>query len=199
MKLKKILALMCCAVLLVCISVGATVAYLTSTTKVVNNTFTVGSVSITLDEYKSDLYGEATTGEARVMQNTYKLIPGHNYDKDPTVHVAKGSEPAWLFVKVENGLANAEADTTIAAQMTANGWALVSGQTNVYAYKEIVDARNANIDKVVFKEFTLKNDVDVTAYADKAITIQAYAVQADSFATAADAWKAAPANWNAAQ
>ena len=40
------------AVLLVSLSVGATLAYLTSTTQTVKNTFTVGKVNITLDEVK---------------------------------------------------------------------------------------------------------------------------------------------------
>ena len=57
-KTRKILLMAACAVLLVCISVGATVAYLTST-DTVTNTFTVGQVAITLDEAKVDMYGDA--------------------------------------------------------------------------------------------------------------------------------------------
>ena len=48
-KTRKILLMAACAILLVCISVGATVAYLTDM-KSVTNTFTVGKVAITLDE-----------------------------------------------------------------------------------------------------------------------------------------------------
>ena len=105
MKAKKVLALVLCAALLVAGSVAATLAYLTSKTEVVTNTFTVGSLSITLDEAKVTEYGVAVPGENRVMANAYKLIPGHNYLKDPTVHVAKGSEECYVFVKVENGIA----------------------------------------------------------------------------------------------
>ena len=52
-KLRKVLLLACSAVLLVCLSVGATLAYLTST-DTVKNTFTVGKVAITLDEVNVD-------------------------------------------------------------------------------------------------------------------------------------------------
>lgn len=194
MKLKKILTLACCAALLVCISVGATLAYLTSTTETVKNTFTVGGVAITLDEAKVDVYGvvdeEATN---RVTANTYKLVPGHTYTKDPTIHIADGSEKAWIFVKVENGISAIEADTTIAAQMKENGWTAVAGATNVYAYKNAVTADDVEEGKdgfVVFETFTVDGDADVASYAGKTIEITGYAVQADGFDTAAKAWEA---------
>ena len=81
---KKALLLALCAVLLVVSTVFATLAYLTSTTKVVTNTFTVGDIVITLDETDVDVYGKKD-GETRVLKNDYKLIPGHNYTKDPTI------------------------------------------------------------------------------------------------------------------
>lgn len=195
-KMHKLLAMVSCALLLVAISVGATVAYLTSTTEVVKNTFTVGNVNITLDEAKVDLYGVAVTEAARVTQNSYKLIPGHNYTKDPIVHVTAGSEKCWLFVKVVDEIAGIEAENTVAAQMTANNWAPVAGAEGVFAYGAIVDASDAKVDVPVFGSFTIKGDANVAAYDGKTITVQAYAVQADGFADAAAAWKAAPASWN---
>jgi len=63
----KALLLALCAVLLVAASVLGTMAYLTSRAEV-TNTFTVGSVSITLDEAPVDENGEATTG-TRVTEN----------------------------------------------------------------------------------------------------------------------------------
>lgn len=199
-KTRRILMLLGCAVLLVCLSVGATLAYLTSQTGVVTNTFTVGKVEITLDEAKVDVYGKEDASAERVTQNTYKLIPGHHYTKDPTIHVAADSEDCWLFVKVVNGIAAIEkADpqepteenpTTIAGQMTKNnGWTVIDATKGIYAYKEIVSA-NANV--LVFESFTLSGDAAVAEYNGKTITVQAYAVQADGFDTAADAYDAAP-------
>jgi len=190
MKMKKVLALVLCAILLVAGSVLGTLAYLTSTTGVVENTFTAGNVEITLDEAKTDEYGVVDATAGRVQGNEYKLIPGHTYAKDPTVHVDDESEDCWLFVQVVNGLDGNEGENTIAAQMAADdNWTLVDGTSNVYAYKEIV---SAGADVVVFNTFTLSGDANVEALVDASITIQAYAVQSDGFGTAAAAWAASP-------
>lgn len=111
-KAKKILTLVACAVLLVCISVGATLAYLTSQTEIVENTFTVGHVKITLDEAavekvtdnKAENYGDYVEDEdadpARVQENEYDLHPGITALKDPTIHVEDGSENCYLVAKI---------------------------------------------------------------------------------------------------
>ena len=185
----KALLLALCAVLLVAASVLGTMAYLTSQAEV-TNTFTVGSVSITLDEAPVDANGEATTGD-RVTANSYKLMPGHEYDKDPTIHVAANSEDCWLFVQITDEIAAIQDADTIATQLAENGWTLVSGTTNVYAHEDIA---NAGDDVVVFETFKIKGDVEndaLAAYAGKTIKVIAYAVQADGFDTAAAAWTAA--------
>lgn len=95
----KALLLTLCAVLLVAASVLGTVAFLTSTASV-ENTFTVGSVKIRLDEAKVTEDGKPVEGAARVTGNSYKLMPGHTYTKDPTVTVEKGSESSYVRMKV---------------------------------------------------------------------------------------------------
>ena len=95
----KALLLTLCAVLLVAASVMGTMAYLTSTDKV-ENTFTVGNVTIKLDEAKVNTDGTLVEGAARVKANSYKLLPGHTYTKDPTVTVIKGSESSYVRMKV---------------------------------------------------------------------------------------------------
>lgn len=210
-KTKKILALASSAVLLVTASVMGTMAYLTSTTNAVNNTFTVGNVGFdqdaALDEAKVNMYGEklnqggdvwedGDTLAERVQANQYKLIPGHEYVKDPTVHIAADSEDCWLFVKVDNGISAIEAagDTTIAKQMETLGWTAVTteGFANVYYYNNKVSADDGDV--TVFETFTLANDANVADYASASIKIQAYAVQADGFDSATEAWSAAPLN-----
>lgn len=190
-KILKTLGLFGCAILLVAVSIAGTMAYMTSTTETVKNTFTAGNVKITLDEAKVTEYG-VKDGDSRVTENKYKLLPGHEYSKDPTVHVDADSEDCWLFVKVENGIAAIEADTTIAAQMATKGWTLVGGETDVYAYNATA---SANADVVVFETFKLKGDANVDAYVSAQILVTAYAVQADGFDSASDAWAAAPAAW----
>ena len=201
-KLRRALLLVASAILLVSISVSATLAYLTSKTNVVTNTFSVGNVTITLDEAKVTEYGEVD-GTTRVTENTYKLIPGHTYKKDPTIHVDADSEECWLFVKVVNPIVAIEAPnpaddpatnwddslSTIEAQMASLGWSAVAGETNVYAYRETVSAGD---DVQVFWSFKINGEVDVAGQSYDPITVRAYAVQADGFNTAADAWTAAP-------
>ena len=88
-----------CAVLLVVASVMGTIAYLTST-DAVKNTFTVGNVSIKLDEAKVTEDGKPVEGADRVHENGYKLLPGLTYTKDPTVTVENGSEASYVRMKV---------------------------------------------------------------------------------------------------
>lgn len=98
---KKILALALVFCLALALGIGGTLAYLTST-DTVTNTFTVGNVSIKLDEAKVGTDGKALTGDSaeRVKENSYKLMPGHTYDKDPTVTVNAGSEESYIKVVV---------------------------------------------------------------------------------------------------
>lgn len=186
----KALALALCAVLLVVTTVFVTMAFLTSKDSV-KNTFTVGKVTITLDEADVDNSKTDTTTEGRDKANKYHLIPGHTYDKDPTIHVADNSEDCWLFVTVKNGLLNAEdaSGNTIAKQMEANGWEKVTGATvdgiDVYAYTA---KQAAGADVVVFDTFKIAGTTDVSLYENAEIVVTAYAIQADGFATADAAW-----------
>ncbi len=198
----KALVLTLCAVLLVVATVMGTMAYLTST-DTVTNTFTVGKVAITLDEAKVNQNGEAVTPAVRVKANEYKLIPGHSYTKDPTVHVAADSEDSYIFVKVENGIAPFEVagDKAIANQIEKNQWNDLKGVTDVY-YKEYTSA-NAQKDLVVFENFEIADTAGSTDAWNNVnpqntkVTVTAYAVQKDGFADANAAWTAtfgAPAN-----
>lgn len=198
-KTSKALLLSLCAVLLVTASVLGTMAYLTSQDQVVN-TFTVGNVAITLDEKDVD---NSTPGENdRDKANAYKLMPGHNYEKDPIVHVDANSEDCYLFVKVVNEIASIEAEKTVAQQMTEKGWVAVDAANGIYVYttdktNPAVVTKGSNI--TVFENFTIAGNVDNTTlatYADKTITVNAYAIQADGFAgkTASEIWAAAGFN-----
>ena len=164
---KKIITLAMAAVLLVSTTVAVTVAYLQDATEVVKNTFSVGDVQITLDEADVNLYGVAN-GTVRDKANEYKLIPGHTYVKDPTVHVDSTSEDCYLFVEVVNNLGAAEAESVnggyqdIEAQMTANGWVkMATPNTNIWYLAtngiirkiDVDGADKSNLNFEVFKEF----------------------------------------------
>lgn len=92
----KALLMSLCAVLLVAASVLGTMAYLTDS-KDVKNTFTVGNVTITLDETDVD---DSTPNKERDQANSYKLLPGHTYTKDPTVTVLAPSVASYVRMKV---------------------------------------------------------------------------------------------------
>ena len=208
MRTKKALLAALCACLLVVGSVMGTMAYLTATENVVN-TFTVGSITFGdganekgLDEAKTDEYGVKADPEVRVQTNTYKLVPGHTYVKDPTVHIKNDSESCYLFVKVENGISDIEAASeaggyqNIADQLDANGWDVLTGVDNVY-YQSWAAADGAveseTDDVVVFSNFKVAgtaNNKDVADHAAAQIVVTAYAVQADGFKSAAEAWTA---------
>ena len=195
----KALLLTLCAVLLVAASVLGTMAYLTDN-ETVTNTFTVGSVGLTLNEAHVYQDGTPIPNADRVKENSYKLMPGHEYTKDPTVHVDRNSEDSWIFVKVENGISAYEATTSteeggyknIADQITANGWKTLAGVENVY-YKEYEKDKVGN-DLKVFEKFKIADNADKVAgwgnFKDVKVTVTAYAVQKDGFNTAADAWNA---------
>lgn len=214
-KTKKILALALAAVMLVSATVAVTVAYLTSTDSV-TNTFTVGKVKITLDELPVDPYGVPSTSEVvngktvwtpiptedledfedRVKANTYKLIPGHTYVKDPTVHVQANSEECYVFIKVANGIEDivvaGEEDDTIEEQILAN-WNVVDEDEGIYVYNDTVPTSTTVTNLVVFESFTVADDAVLTDAtgnplysAETPVTVQAYAIQADGFDIAVD-------------
>lgn len=202
MKKSKAILMVVCAMLLVAASVMGTLAYLTSTASV-KNTFSVGKVAITMDEKDVD---DSTKDAERDTENAYKLMPGHAYEKDPTIHVASSSEDCYLFVKVVNEIAAIEeqgtedsaATTTVAAQMKTNGWTLIDSTNGIYAYG--VDATTnkptkvaANADIPVFGQFIIDDGVNNTtlaSYDTKTIVVTAYAIQADGFEsmTATEIW-----------
>ncbi len=197
----KALLLALCAVLLVAASVLGTMAYLTSQ-DAVTNTFSVGSVAITLDEADVDDNDNDGNTTERDKANTYKLLPGHQYDKDPIVHVDADSEDCYLFVKVVDEIAVIEDAETVATQMAKNGWAAVDGVANTYVY--IGTAEGASVplavsggsDITVFETFKIKGSVtntELAKYKDKTITVTAYAVQMDGFEgkKAAEIWSTA--------
>jgi len=207
----KALLLSLCAVLLVAASVLGTIAYL-SDTEAVTNTFSVGSVTITLDE--KDVDNDTNTadnvtvdGVIRDKANGYKLLPGHQYDKDPIVHVDSTSEDCYLFVIVKNEIANIESDADgdkkVADQIDANGWKKV-GETadgSLYVYGTVADptAVKGGENKTVFTTFKIDGDVTNTVlakYAGKTIVVTAYAVQKDGFEnnTASEIWNTAFGN-----
>lgn len=184
---KKNLLIVACALLLVVVTVFATIAWLVDTDNEISNTITIGNISISLSEAPVDADGKATSG-TRVTENTYKLFPGKEYDKDPTVFVDAKSEESYLFVKVDNQLGNVIDTADLSQQLTSNGWTLVAGESNIYQYRTTVDGGDEAIAFDTFKVVGTATEADLQAVSDKKIMVYAYAIQAEGFDTSAEAW-----------
>lgn len=209
----KALGLLMAAVLLVTATIFGTMAYLTSTDEVVN-TFTVGSVAIKLDEAKANTDGTLVEGANRVQENSYKLLPGHTYAKDPMVTVLDGSEASYVRMTVTlSKSAELDAIFTGEADMLAifNGYdstnwlykgnvedTAANTRTYEFWYKDIVPAAaNDNALDALFDSITVPGEItneQLATINEMTITVNAYAIQADGFETADAAWAAFPAN-----
>ena len=193
---QKVVLVLLAVVLVIGCTIGATLAWLADKTDPVVNTFTSSDVSITLTETDYDNDNEP-------LVNAFKMVPGADIPKDPTVNVVAGSEACYVFVKVEakNGVilssetANAANDYITYAM--ADGWTLVDGQTNIY-YKAVDAAAEGGTEIQVLRD----NRVTVLATVTKAmmkavkddanktpeLKFTAYAVQQAGFADAKAAW-----------
>ena len=209
---RKVLMIALCAVLLVSISVMGTMAYLTSQASV-TNTFTVGKVAIKLDEAKANADGTLVQGADRVDANSYKLLPGQTYNKDPMVTVLKDSEKSYIRMTVT--VSKAEELDAIFAPAGANLLSIFNGydgatwlykgdtdnadntRTYEFWYKEAVAAPDADVAlDALFDSITVPGSItnaQLATIEGMTITVNAYAIQADGFGTADLAWAAYPA------
>lgn len=213
MKSKKTLLIVLSAVLLVVATVVGTLAYLTDR-ETVTNTFTVGDVQITLDEAKVTPDGEKIIPEQRVKSNSYHLIPGKSYVKDPTLTVEEGSEEAYVRMRVTiNKLA--ELDAIFAPTGADLKEIFVGYDETVWEYVGETEADNAITYEFRYFETIKKADAAQklpalftgialpgfvtgdqlsTLYVSEddklTITVVGDAIQADTFETADDAWTA---------
>ena len=215
----KALLLTLCAVLLVTASVLGTMAFLTSNDEVVN-TFSVGSVAIKLDEAKANTDGTLVAGADRVKANSYKLLPGHTYTKDPTIHVDAASEDCFIRAKVT--LTNAKEWIAIATKYADNKVENIIQGTNddiwwvsqpavdtanntvtytfVYKNESHTDELGKRIwtkadgtDLVLFDKIVMPDNLtndELKGVGNSTITVVAEAIQADGFETEAAAWAA---------
>lgn len=194
------IALTVCLMLVVMVaSIGGTVAWLTAKTDPVVNTFTYGDINIDLYEHNYDASTNSLgTSEVKNVED-YKIIPGVNLPKDPTVKVTKGSEKCWLFVKVE------KTGTFVEGKVTydiADGWTQLTGEgiTGTVYYRQVgADAANDQTFGVL-KQTTANGKTyaitvsdqltkaEVNGQGNVTLKFTAYAIQQEGFDTAEAAW-----------
>lgn len=215
--LKKILLIGLCVAAVIGATVAGTVAYLTDRASAVN-TFTVGQVDITVDEEKVDPDGTPVPGADRVTENTYHLIPGQTYIKDPTMTVDKNSEEAYVRMLVTVNCAS-QLDAVFApsgANLTSifNGYdaanwiyetetrdTLSNTITYEFRYKETVDPDGTSdvVLDALFDSITIPGTLDgddMKSIEDLTITVVGHAIQKAGFDTDDAAWTAFDAQHN---
>lgn len=181
----KAFAALLAVTLLVGSAIGGTLAWLTSKSDSLVNTFTIGNVAITLEE---------TTG------NDYKVTPGVPVAKDPKVTVTAGSEACWVFVEIQESEDWPDGLT----YEPAAGWTQLTSEAGVY-YRDVASDSSQNQDFYVLAgddkhpNGIVKVDEDITSLdANTKLTFTAYAIQQEGFndsgksdsENAAAAWKA---------
>ena len=202
--MKKGLILILSIVMVVCISISATLAYLFVETGSVVNTFEYGDINIELWENDYVLSSNSLDTSKKVTSEAdYKMVPGNAMPKNPTVTVLKDSEACWLFVEVKES----ENFDDFMTYAIAEGWTLynttISGSNiktdnttaDTYVIYREVGAVAANTDfeilannQVSVKNTVLKTDLNALGTMPT-LTFTAYAVQKDNVTSVADAWK----------
>lgn len=194
---KKIIAVIMAAVLVFGVAVGATIAYLTSSTATVTNTFTVGDIAITLTESEINTEGTGLVtpdNQVTTQNNKYKVVPGSNITfKNPRVTFTKDSEPCWLFVKIEE---NADWASAGMSYEIADVWTELEANSGIY-YIELANATETTEDTAYFilKDNTIIVPATLTnTQLEKAktanLTFTAYAIQHENLEDADAAWTA---------
>lgn len=210
---KALLMLIACAVL-ISASVFATVAYFTDEASV-TNTFTVGKVHIRLDETQVSTDGVPVSPAARTESgNSYHLVPGKTYTKDPTLTVDQSSDAAYVRLKLSITCADElsaafarHGSTPFAPELLLSGfdssWRLHSSSydaaansfTYEYRYASVVAPSGSDaVLPALFKSFSIPGEFDgddLSSIAGMSITVQGHAMQRTGFENDEDgAWAA---------
>lgn len=164
-------------------AVTGTLAWYTANDEI-TNTFTVGNIEMTLTET------QIGTDEMTSEDQQYKIVPGVDIKKDPTVTIKANSEDCYVFVQVLDSLTDVDG---ISIKAYGDKWEEVDKDNHIYRYKF------AEVDKAyvvpksdkdttlqaVFKTITVDGDLvtpDVLqgiTSSDK-IQVKAYAHQAEN-------------------
>lgn len=210
---KKTLTIAIALVLVVALAVGATWAYLKTSTTAVENTFTVGKLfdrdgALTLKEHKQTYdaaTGTYTEGDWQEKGQNYMVQPGLDIPKDPTVKLEKLSVDTSAYVFI--GVAGASADNFTWSvdgsvwtelkdasgndvKKTVNGveytiYTLASGKVTAAA-----DKQDFSYNVLTNNTITVGNDFAVEDASSLKIDVIAYACQATTFANAYAAFDA---------
>lgn len=167
--MKKGLIVALLVVLLVALTFGGTLAWLTDETGPVVNAFNVGDLSIKLTELNWD-------------KNENKIYPGAKISKEPVVTVEAGSEDCYVFIQCTNNIPG-----NVASFDFSSFWKVIDINNGIYVYT--IDGVNPAIIKksehdinlnALFTKMTIDENVtrtQIKSLTNPQITVQAYAQQ----------------------
>lgn len=165
------------ALLLVAVTVGGTMAYLTATAGNVVNTFEPSTIAIDINEHDEN--------DAVTKANTYKMIPGAVLAKDPYVTVKNNSEASYVFVEIIKSATYD--DYMLEYTVDTTRWTLVAENDTTRVYMTEQTATTADTDIAILAPETVTVDPDVTkqmmdnmiagTVAKPTLTFKAYAIQ----------------------
>ena len=174
--------------------IGTSVAWLSSKTDEVVNTFTYGDINIKIEET------DTKDNDNNEFTNEYKMLPGNKITKDPKVTVLKDSEDSYLFIEITES----ENFKDFMTYELVEGWTLLEGTKNVYVREVTKSDKDQEFyvlkdNTVIVKESVTKamlNDLDKDGQTNyPTLSFIAYAVQRDSkieaIDTAKEAWSLA--------
>ncbi len=171
---KSYISLIVAAAVLLTATIGFTLAYLISSSNKVENTFTVGNISISLNE---------TTG------SEYKMAPGVTILKDPTITVEANSDACWLFVKTQTS----SNFGSFCEFEIGQGWQTLQQNEGVYYQRVEKSAVNQKFkvlknDRIYVKDTLTEEDFNALLK-NPTLKVTAYAIQCEGMLSALDAWQ----------
>ena len=192
-----------CAAALVAVSVFGTLAYLTSTSGPVTNTFVEGKLldgDFLLQEHVAEQQADGSYNltEELTQANEYTVLPGVVLPKDPFVTVELAEKvKAYLFVEVINNLPEGMNWAMDSANWTAlldeDGYQVESAAGNpIYVYNDGNAFDKTEIDGpigiILNNEITVPSNFKPEVLAeDSGLVFNAYLCQATSFESALQA------------
>ena len=198
---KKTLTIAIALVLVVALAVGATWAYLTSTTNTITNTFVAGKLfdqggGIKLQEKAVTKNNDGTyvIAEDAAWQDdgiNYVVQPGVDLPKQPAVKVNDLTAKAYLFVGVKGdkitGKFDWNVDTAIWSPLMNGDTQVTKDGYTIWVLK--ADVTDGSYDILANDKVTVGKDLNPdTLTAANNIAFQAYICQAAGFADAAAAF-----------
>ena len=215
--MKKKKTILAAAILLFMFVIGGAIAYFTDTDQK-TNTFTIGSVDITLTEDGWDALPD--TNDNDIPDAAEDMMPGESVTKDPLVNNVSTKNDAYVFAKVEVPCTTIVAPATTSEELftytTNAGWtelstaavACTSGETATHVYyygtngtlTTLAKAANAStptstsnpLFSTISLRSTLKGNEGLTG--EKQVVVTGYGIQTEGLTSTApaDVW----ANFN---